>query len=537
MAEEIIARTEANPELKKLVDKHGYYAYDEKTPSGEIHIGSARGWVIHDILAKCLRNQGKKAKFVLSSDDMDPFDKPIKEKPEWNKYLGVPFRNMPNPEGGKGTWAEYYFSQSTNRFPEWGIDAELESTGEEYEKGVFNAAIKTALDNTDKIAAIFERIYEKPYDKLPFNPICEKCGKIGTTVATAWNKEKELVSYECRKDAVKWAEGCGHKGEMKPYDGKGKLPWKVEWPAKWVSKGVIVETAGKDHFTKKGSRTVGIAISDEVFDYEPPYPSTRKREGPGYEFINVGGRKMSTSKGMGHGFSAMSDHVPPQILRFLMVTYKPYSVIDFDPTRGNDLLLLYDRYDTAERIYFGAEESKRAEELKRVYELSHVGPIPKKLPPQIGLRHAAVIVQIAKNDKEGIKLLQREGSLPPKLNKEQEHYLATRFAGARQWLAEFAPESDKFKIQETVSENVKKTLSKEQKEAIALLAAKLKEKEYEEKELFNEFYIICEQAGIKNTEFFKGVYLTLLTKERGPKLANLILSIGQKRVSQLLSQA
>lgn len=537
MAEEIIAKVEANPELKKLVEKHGYFVYDEKTPSGEIHIGSGRGWVIHDVLAKCLRAKGKKAKFVLSSDDYDPFDKPIKGKPAFDKYLGVPFRNIPSPDGSGSSWAEHFFRQSVSRFPEWGIDAELESTGEEYEKGTFNKAIKKALDNTVKIKEIFERIYEKPYDKLPFNPICERCGKIGTTVTTAWNPEKELVTYECGVDTVQWATGCGHKGKMSPYNGTGKLPWKVEWPAKWISKGVIVETAGKDHFTKKGSRTVGIAISDEVFDYEPPYPSTRTREGAGYEFINVSGRKMSTSKGRGHGFATMSDHVPPQILRFLMISYKPYSVIDFDPERSNDLLLLYDRYDTAERVYFGAEESRRAEELRRVYELSHVGPLPHKLPPQISLRHAGVIVQIAKDDKDAIALLQKEESIPAKLDEEQERYLTTRLAAARQWLATFAPESEKFAVQENVAPEIKKQLSVRQKKAISLLASKLAEKEYKDKELFEAFYAICEETGIKNTEFFAGVYLVLLGKERGPKLANLILTIGQDHVRRLLGQS
>jgi lysyl-tRNA synthetase class 1 len=537
MADEIIERVESNPVLKKIVDEHGYFVYDEKTPSGSIHIGSARGWVIHDVLAKCLRAKGKNAKFVLSSDDFDPFDKPIKGKPEWDAYLGVPFKRLPSPEAGSETWAEHFFSESTAKFDDWAIEAELESTGEEYEKGVFNAAIKTALDESHKIKAIFERIYEKPYEKLPFNPICEKCGKIGTTVTTKWDPEKELITYECREDAVKWAKGCGHTGQMSPYDGNGKLPWKVEWPAKWISKKVIVETAGKDHFTKKGSRTIGIAISDEVYDFEPPYPSTRKEEGPGYEFINVGGRKMSTSKGMGHGFASMSEHVPPQILRFLMVSYKPYSVIDFDPTRGNDLLLLYDRYDTAERIYFGAEESKREEELKRVYELSYVGTIPKELPPQISLRHAGVIVQLFESDEEGIAMLQRTGHATDELSEEERAYFLQRFDAARKWIAEFAPDAEKFEVQQTVDDETKASLTSAQKESIKHLSRILRQKEYEDKELFDSFYQICEKAEIKNTDFFKGVYTILLKKQRGPKLANLILMIGQEPVAQLLEQA
>ena len=42
MALYIKERTEKDPELKKMVKEHGYIVYDEKTPSGEIHVGSGR---------------------------------------------------------------------------------------------------------------------------------------------------------------------------------------------------------------------------------------------------------------------------------------------------------------------------------------------------------------------------------------------------------------------------------------------------------------------------------------------------------------
>ena len=60
--------------------------------------------------------------------------------------------------------------------------------------------------------------------------ICEKCGKVGTTRASSF--DGEFVQYECG-DFVKWASGCGHKGKASPFDGKAKLPWKVEWAAKF----------------------------------------------------------------------------------------------------------------------------------------------------------------------------------------------------------------------------------------------------------------------------------------------------------------
>jgi len=79
IAQEVIDRVKKDNFLKNIVKKHGYVVYDEKTPSGTIHVGSGKGWIMHDTIAKALRDKGVKAQFTLSSDDMDPLDKYSKE--------------------------------------------------------------------------------------------------------------------------------------------------------------------------------------------------------------------------------------------------------------------------------------------------------------------------------------------------------------------------------------------------------------------------------------------------------------------------
>ena len=180
-AEDAIERVENNKFLKNVVKKRGVYVVmDEKTPSGTIHIGSGRGWVIHDAITKALKDKGVKAKFILSSDDMDPLDKPSKElsNEDNEKYIGVPFRYIPSPVSGYKHFGDYYFRQCTDLFPDFGIEAELESTGEDYEKGSFNKTIKIALDNADKIHEIYAKLYGDDVaaaNKLPFNVLCPQC--------------------------------------------------------------------------------------------------------------------------------------------------------------------------------------------------------------------------------------------------------------------------------------------------------------------------------------------------------------------------
>jgi len=536
IAEEVIDRVEKNKFLKSVVDKSGYFVYDEKTPSGSIHVGSGRGWIIHDAIAKALRERGKDAKFVLSSDDFDPLDKPSRELTEEQnkKYIGMPFRDIPSPKPGYKSFADYFFRESTDLFPKFGIEAELESTGEQYDKGVFNKQIKLALDNTDKIQKIYLDLYGEDagfVNKLPFNVKCPKCGKIATTRAIEWDSKKEQVYFECKDDVVDWAEGCGYEGWISPYDGNGKLPWKVEWAAKWPGKGVIVETAGKDHFTKGGSRTVSNRIAVDVFDYPPPYPSQGYYTGKGYEFFTVGGKKMSTSKGKGIGFAESMEIAPPRMLRFLMVRTRPHAVIDFQPYDSNDLILLYERFDRAERIYFGKEDQgeKKNKKQKRSYELSHIDKIPERMPPQVPFTHAAILVQVYDDVEDIIRNLKDTEHLSEDVNEEELEYVKERLKYAKSWIEKSQDEKYKIKLQEDVSKDLE--LTENQKKSLHMIAEKLKEKKWKEQDLHNEFYkIFKEELKMSSGEFFQGAYKVLLNKERGPKLAGFVLAVKEKAI-------
>ena len=60
--------------LKKHPKKKEFIIRDEKTPSGRVHIGSLRGFVIHAIIAQALNEKGKKARFIWEFNDADPID-------------------------------------------------------------------------------------------------------------------------------------------------------------------------------------------------------------------------------------------------------------------------------------------------------------------------------------------------------------------------------------------------------------------------------------------------------------------------------
>ena len=76
-----------------------------------------------------------------------------------------------------------------------------------------------------------------------------------------------------------------------------------------------------------------------------------------------------------------------------------------------------------------------------------------------------------------------------------------------------------------------------EKKALHAVAKSLKEKEYDEKSLFEEFYNISKEMDLKPQDFFKAAYKVLLNKERGPKLAPFVLALGKEKVAKLFEEA
>src|SRR5947209_5109534 len=129
--------------------------------------------------------------------------------------------------------AEHYIREFFEIFGELGVRMEKYRMRDVYRSGRFNEAIDVILRNAATVRAIYKKVSnsERPESWHPFQIVCENCGRIGTTEVSDYDGSE--VTYHCRPDLVKWARGCGHRGKTSPFDGRGKLPWKLEWVAKW----------------------------------------------------------------------------------------------------------------------------------------------------------------------------------------------------------------------------------------------------------------------------------------------------------------
>ncbi len=312
---------------------------DSKTPSGRAHVGALRGVLIHDEVRQGLSRLGRDARFTYGVDDMDPLDElPASEARLFEGCLGRPLCQTPPPQGSThASYSEHYFHDFHSTFEQLGVEADVYRMSTIYRSGSFNDAIHAILLAAPEVRRIYARVSgaDRPDDWLPFQPICERCGRVGTTRASDYRDG--TVAYACVPDLVTWARGCGHTGRVSPFDGRGKLPWKLEWTAKWATFGVTIEGAGEDHCTKGGSREVAAACLAAIFGKSAPINIP-------YGFVLISGAKMSSSRGLGVSAREAVDLLPPDVLRFLMLRPKPLRQVDFAITQDH-LVKLFAEFD------------------------------------------------------------------------------------------------------------------------------------------------------------------------------------------------
>lgn len=510
VAEEIIKSGKYKP----------YWIDDMKTPSGRVHVGALRGVVVHDLVYKALKDKGVDATYTYVFENHDPMDDipSYLDKQKYEKYLGMPLFKIPSPEPEFKDYAEYFALEFKKVFNAIGSDPKIIWTKDLYTSGKMNPLIKEVLDNADKVRKIYEELYDKklPDDWYPFQLYCPECGKVSTTLVIGWDGKE--VTYECQIDKVKFTKGCGAKGKANPFSDKkeirGKLPWKVEWPAKWKAIGITIEGAGKDHMSAGGSHDLASLVCERVINYSVPYPIA-------YEWFLIGGRKMSSSKGVGTSAIDMLNILPPEIIRFLMVRAKVNTQINFDPSEKNTIPSLFDDYQKAAEVYFQSGSVKHIQEnhkdLARTFELSQVSKNIIR-PPEIRFSVLTQWVQMP-NMEEEIKKNNLDQWVPY----------------AKTWVEKYAPEDDKFTVQEKLP-SVAKNLSELQKKLLIAISNEL-DKKWDPEEFQTKIYEIGKELGLDGHHTFSAIYDVLTGKNHGPKAAWLILSLDKEFIKKRFEEA
>ncbi len=511
---------------------------DSKSPSGTVHVGSLRGVVLHDAIQRALRNAGVESKFLYGVDDMDAMDSQALLTPDAvEKYMGAPLSRVPAPEGSAAaSYARHFVGEIFFRtFEPLGIKPDFYWVSELYAAGKMDKYVRLALDRADRVRDIYLRVshVERSSNWLPIQVICEQCGKIGTTYATDW--DGSTVAYTCKPDMVSWAMGCGHSGRVSPLGGQAKLPWNLEWAAKWGLLGVTIEGCGKDLATAGGSRDRSDAISREVFEVEPP-------RNVAYEFLNVGGKKMSTSRGQGAAAHTIAEVLPPEQLRFLFLRPRPSQVIDFDP-EGETIPRLFDEFDRIGAATAGKEvKGELPADYDRLFAYSLLagadGSVPDVAAAASAFRpafaHLSLLLQIP-----GVDIPERmEAEKGAPLDARETAMLTERTASARAWLESYAPERARLAVRRDALPDLAATLEADQKGYLEALASAAEAEKPRSGDAWQAIiFRVAAEAELPSGRAFGALYAAFLGRTNGPRAGWLLASLEPPFVVERLREA
>ncbi len=174
---------------------------DSKTPSGTVHVGSLRGPVILDVIARALRANGRDTTLLYGVDDMDPMDAQALLTPDAiEREMGRPLAYVPDPAGDcHPSYARHFAGLFIDVFDRLGIHPDRYYwMSDIYPTGAMDPYIRLALDRAPLVREIYRRVanVQHPDTWHPVGIVCPTCGKVGTTIVTDWDGDK--VYFECR---------------------------------------------------------------------------------------------------------------------------------------------------------------------------------------------------------------------------------------------------------------------------------------------------------------------------------------------------
>ena len=168
---------------------------------------------------------------------------------ELEKYLFRPIVETPDPYGKEESYAAHHEVNYEAQLQKTGIKVEAIYQAKKYQNGDYNEQILKTLRNTSKIKEILNQHRSTPLDEnwLPLSIYCENCGT-DKIKSMKFTDEQGTIHYECAN--------CNYSGEEKILSSKRlKLPWRLDWPMRWVFEDVDFEPGGKDHSSQGGSFT------------------------------------------------------------------------------------------------------------------------------------------------------------------------------------------------------------------------------------------------------------------------------------------
>jgi lysyl-tRNA synthetase class 1 len=326
---------------------------------------------------------------------------------------------------------------------------------------------------------------------------------------------------------VTWARGCGFEGRVAPFGGAAKLPWNLEWAAQWSLFGVTIEPCGKDLSTAGGSRDRSDAIAREVYEREPPLNVP-------YEFLNIGGRKMSTSKGLGAAAHAMTAVLPPDQTRFLFVRHRPHEVIEFDPVETDAIPRLFDEFDRLAAATAGRDvKGDLPSGFDAIFRYSLRDPDADVEAEAAAYRapfgHLALLAQVPGADVHD-RVATEKGA---PLDERESRILDERLGAVRAWLDGYAPARAIVAVREVLPPETA-ALATEQRDYLRALADAAPPGDAGGDAWQAAIFATAQSTGLEVRRAFEALYVAFIGRPNGPRAGWLLAALDRSFIDARL---
>ncbi len=511
--------------------------------SGLQHVGRLRGEItLVDTLLRVLGEKGVETRHMLTLYTMDawkgkePQLSQFSDKEEARRYVGWPLYKVPDPHGCHDNWVEHYWEDFGGVLDRFARHVDVVTTKELYESNprMKEFVLKSVTELREKVVDTINKYRgEKKLPKtyIPFQPVCEKCGRIDTTETLEVDAAGYRVRYRCRH--------CGHEGWQSLT--RGKLNWRVEWVGVWYALKVDFEPYGKDHATPGGSRDSCVDLARNVYGFEPPM-------GTAYEWVGyrVRGKDMGdmgSSDFIGFTPRQWVEVAEPEVLRYLYLSVPPMRRVVLSL---EEVPRYYDVYDKAERVYYGLEEVEDGETMAKAYRYALLSEPPPRPPFQLRYLHAAILSQLlpsgGEDVEEVIERLRETKQLRGELSPEDLERIKTRIRLARRWVERYAPSYYRIKlVEEPPLEEIAGVVDDEVAALLRELYSRLESLDEWSEDKIKEAMVGLKKSKSAERRMFRALYLAFFGRPYGPRIAPYLAMLNRdvvlERIKRILEAA